>query len=57
MALMQLQDDVAEKYRGFLQEYRQQTGKEPGAAQRTEAFFCARSRDPWDRPTWCRANA
>lgn len=54
MALLQLRGEVAEKYRGFLQDYRQKLGREPGPAERTEAFVCARSSTPWARPTWCR---
>lgn len=54
MSLIRLTGAAAEKYRGFLQDYRQKTGQEPGPVERTEAFFCARSTDPWNRPTWCR---
>lgn len=54
MSLIQLKNEAADKYRGFLEAYRQKTGREPGPAERTEAFFCARSNDPWNRPAWCR---
>ena len=54
MSFIRLAGDAALKYRGFLEDYRQKTGKEPGPVERTEAFFCARSEDPWNRPTWCR---
>lgn len=54
MALIQLKREAATKYRSFLETYRQQTGQEPGPAERTEAFFCARSNNPWSRPAWCR---
>ncbi len=52
--LILLEGETASKYRGFLAAYRQQSGCEPGSKERTEAFFCARSTDPWDRPSWCR---
>lgn len=57
MSLIQLKGEAAEKYRGYLQDYRQKTGQEPGPAERTEAFFCARSSDPWNYPSWCRFNS
>ena len=52
MALIQLQGKAAELYRGYLETYRNRSGKEPTAIERTEAFFCARSSDPWKRPWW-----
>jgi hypothetical protein len=39
-------------YRIYLQMYRDRYNREPGAVERTEAFFCARSTDPWKRPHW-----
>lgn len=52
MTLIQLEGATAEKYRGYLTDYRNKTGKEPTAIERTEAFFCARSNNPWDLPSW-----
>lgn len=52
MALIQLTGKAAELYRDYLQTYRNRTGKEPTAIERTEAFICARSNDPWKRPHW-----
>lgn len=54
MALIQLRGEAAEAYRSYLQGYRLWAGKEPGPVERTEAFFCARSGNPWTRPAWCR---
>lgn len=59
MALIKLEDkdteagNPTEKYRNFLQSYRLRTKKEPGAYERMEAFICAKSPDPWKRPSWC----
>ena len=52
MGLIQLHGEQASKYREWLQMYREKMDKEPGPTERTEAFFCARSRDPWSRPSW-----
>jgi hypothetical protein len=47
--LIQLTGSTADDYRGWLQSYRNLTGKEPTALERTEAFFAAR----WGtRPFW-----
>jgi hypothetical protein len=54
MALIKMTYKQGEKYRGFLNSFRVRYGKEPGAAERTEAFICARGIDPWKRPTWCK---
>lgn len=50
--LIQLTQEQGNSYRSFLATYRQKTGKEPTAVERTEAFICARSTDPWKRPSW-----
>lgn len=50
--MIQLQGHQAAAYREYLSQYRSLTGKEPGPIERTEAFFCAISSDPWDRPSW-----
>jgi hypothetical protein len=50
--LIQLQGEQAVKYRSFLNTYRNVKGKEPGPVERTEAFVCAISNDPWKRPSW-----
>ena len=52
MAIIQLKGKQADDYRSYLQTYRNRTGKEPTAIERTEAFVCARSNDPWKRPSW-----
>jgi hypothetical protein len=52
MAIIQLKGEVANSYRSFLESYRTRTGKEPTAIERTEAFACAVSKDPWKRPHW-----
>lgn len=52
MALIQLNGMAADKYRQWLDAYKAKTGREPGPEQRTEAFFCARSTNDWDRPSW-----
>jgi len=54
MALIHIEGIEADKYRGYLKAYRTKTGKEPGPLERTEAFLCARSKDPWRIPDWCR---
>lgn len=53
MKIIELTGVAAEKFQRFLWEFRYKTGREPGPQQRTEAFFCARSDDPWDVPSWC----
>lgn len=50
--LIKLNDHDGNRYRYFLQLYRQRTNKEPGLFERTEAFFCARSENPWNTPYW-----
>jgi hypothetical protein len=50
--IIQLQGEQAQSYTSFLASYRKNTGKEPTAVERTEAFFCAISNDPWKRPSW-----
>lgn len=52
MAIIQLEGKAATLYRECLDAYRRKTGKEPTAIERTEAFICARSNDPWKRPWW-----
>lgn len=52
--LIQLEGVAATKYRNFLDSYRQKMGQEPGPTERTEAFFCSLSNDPWCLPAWCR---
>lgn len=54
MSLITLTGETANKYRSFLQTFRDKMGKEPTASERTEAFFCARSKDPWELPVWCK---
>lgn len=53
--IIQLNQIDGEKYRSFLDTYRNRIGKEPGPVERTEAFFCARSKNPFDMPWWCYA--
>lgn len=50
--IIQLVGEAAKKYRHYLEQFRVVTGKDPGPSERTEAFFCARSKDPWSRPHW-----
>lgn len=50
--LVQLQGQQAANYRSYLESYRKRNGMEPTAIERTEAFFCAISNDPWKRPSW-----
>jgi hypothetical protein len=52
MAFIKMTATQGESYRTYLCMYRERCGKEPGPVERTEAFFCARSRDPWKRPSW-----
>lgn len=50
--IVQLQGRQAANYRSYLDAYRKRNGMEPTAVERTEAFFCAISNDPWKRPSW-----
>ena len=52
MALIEMTEEQGSKYRSFLDTYRNRTGKEPTATERTEAFFCAISKYDWKRPSW-----
>lgn len=56
MSIIQLKDESAIKYKSYLQSYRKITGKEPTAIQRAEAFFCAKSNNAWDIPSWIKNN-
>lgn len=53
--IIELRGATAEKFKKYLWEFRCKTGREPGPEQRAEAFFCARSSDPWEIPSWCYA--
>lgn len=52
MTIIQLTGEAAKKYKSYLDNYRKMSGKEPTAIQRTEAFFCAKSNNGWDMPSW-----
>ena len=54
MSLIQMTAKQGLRYRYYLNVYRIKFNKEPDAQARTEAFFCARSNDPWKFPDWCK---
>jgi hypothetical protein len=52
MSIIQMTEEQGNSYRCFLNDFRTKFNKEPGPQERTEAFFCARSNNPWNLPSW-----
>jgi hypothetical protein len=47
--LLQLKPEAAKRYNDWLSQIH---GREPNALERLEAFSCASSGNPWDKPGW-----